>query len=124
MIQEDLKTFLEVKSGVNVYPSILPSTAELSSIVYKQTGFNRNNDSALNSSDVRDYRFTIFVITKSARDMHTISENLIEELEGFSGLMGETNVLITRIKNAVDLFNYSQNTHEKTINIEIKIRKI
>lgn len=123
MIQVDIKDLLESITDLNVYPNVIPQQATIPAILYKSTGFGRNSDSSLSESNVIDYQFNVFVIAKTAKEMYEEGNKIIEALENFKGTQGSSEILIIRVRNIIDLYNYTQNTHEQTIDITIKVRK-
>lgn len=121
MIQEDIKFLLENLSGVDVYPMVIPEEAELPAIMYKTSGYNRDNDSNLSESNIKEHSFRIYVISNSASTTYQISDIVKNGLENYrQGYINSTRIFMIRVRNSIDYYNSTQNTYEITIDINIK----
>lgn len=123
LIQEELKNSIEYITNCKAYPNDIPSNAELPAVLYKSNGRSRNSNSQLSKTDILDRDFQLIVVSKTASETYTIAEKLAEALEGYSGDLIESKILMIRVTNMTDLYNYTQNTNETTINIQLMIRK-
>lgn len=118
MIEIDLKNDLESSMGVNAYPIKIPQNASYPAIVYKEISNGRNDNSDLISSNLRDKYYEIVIVTPDSEQVITKKNELITKYEGFSGMMGETNVFISRIESSVPTFDNAQQNFEYNITIK------
>ncbi|AUS01928.1 tail-completion protein [Vibrio phage 3.058.O._10N.286.46.B8] len=118
MIEIDLKNDLESSMGMNAYPIKIPQNAAYPAIVYKEISNGRNDDSNLDSSNLRNKYYEIVIVTPDSELVITKKNELIEKYEGFSGTMGETNIFISRIESSVPSFDNAQQNFEYNITIK------
>ena len=121
-MESDLKEFIESNLGVFAYPIIIPSNTTLPAILYKEISFNRNSDSSLNDSNIRNIRTSISVVSNLVETTIDLKQQTIELFEGFAGLMGSTTVFSSRVVSSVPMYDHNQQTFEHTIDVMFIIK--
>lgn len=111
----DLKNYLETESSVNVYPMHIPQGSELPAMEISDLFDSRNSDSNLDASNIKDRRFQITIVSTKTETTLDLKTQVVDLLEGFSGVMGDSNILITRVNSTVPLYNKQQQTFEYAI---------
>lgn len=124
MIQEDIKDFIEYHfNDVKAYPNVIPQGECLPAIMYRFTNDSRDSDSVLDGEDVATVDLQAIIVSKSYKKTSEMAKILREAFSNFNGIIVQTNVLIGRVTNGQDLYNPTQQTHEHTLNINLKIRR-
>ena len=119
----DLKNKLEEFTGVQTYPMNIPQGVALPALECTQMSYNRNGDSSLDSSNILNYRIQITIVTKTSKDTLDLLDNITDTLEGFSGTIGSSKIMICRIQNTVPVYNSNQQTYEYAIDAIFNINK-
>ena len=117
MLEVDLKTHIETILGMTVYPIKIPQNATLPAVVYSEIQNSRNSDSSLKSSNLRNKRYQITVVSPDSEVVILAKEQLIYTYEGFSGMLGNSNIFIARISSALPLFDNKQQNFEYNVDI-------
>jgi hypothetical protein len=119
----DFYTHLNDSVDIEVYPLNLPQGTPLPAIVYTPLIFKRNGDSNLSESNIVDRRFNIYVVADNPKSLMEYTEIVQDLYEGFSGSMGATTIMISRINNSVSLYNATQQTYECNVDTSFMVLK-
>ena len=119
--QSDFHQKLVSVLGIAVYPIVIPEQETGDAVLYITQGGSRSSESNLKNSNIRIRNVRIFIVTNSALKNVNYGDTLYSAMEGFGGLMGATQVMYCRVDNEIDLYNNTQKTYEKTIDLEFKI---
>ena len=91
--------------------------------MYRVVSNNRNKDSALSESDVKNWTFDIFVLSRKYADMSAISDLLIDSLDGFTGLMGDKKVLKCRVSRSMESYDNEKKMHENSLSVNVILNR-
>jgi len=117
----DIKTHLESNTGLLAYPFHIPKNEPLPAIQYDEVSNIRDSDSNLSESNIRHIRMQFTIVsttTKTTLDLKDQIENLYEN---YSGLIGTSKVLISRLQTSVALYNSQLLTYEYAIDVVFKV---
>ncbi len=119
--RKDIKEHIESITGVVVYPTVVPDKAKYPCIEMNISGGGRDGDSSLTDSKIREYRLTLTILfdPSSMESGYQIEESL-EALQETQLSTVSTDTMIIYFDNSVELFNYSTNLYELTVDLKIK----
>lgn len=120
---QDLRNYIETETTTDVYPMHIPEDVSLPAIQLEQLHFSRHSDSNLNASNITERRIQLTIVSKTTKQTLDLMTELVDLLEGFSGVMGGTKVFMARVNNTVPLYNKQQQTYEYAVDIEFVILK-
>lgn len=123
MIIEDLKVFIETQTSLLMYPFHIPQGSDLPAIQYDQVNFSRHEDSNMSESNVTSHNFQLTIVTEDSDTCILKMDEIVNLLEGYSGVMGNSKVMICRVNNTVPLYNKQQQTYEYAIDVSMRINK-
>jgi hypothetical protein len=120
MIEADLKSFLATATGRNVYPLTLPQNTTDPAVVYERNGGIRNYTTD-GAGTQKETHFQISAMASEYEDAKTLMETIESAVDGYSGVMGSTNVfLIVIATDSLDVYEHEAEKYRSTIFIEIK----
>lgn len=118
MFERDIVTLIHDTLGIDAYPLNVPSAIEPeNSIVYKIVSNLRYYQATLGDYTLRKRTVRFTLLSKSYLQNVENSNALIATLDGYSGVVDATTFTQCRITNDHDLYNQSQDLHEKTIEV-------
>lgn len=123
MLEIDLKNYLENLVGCSVWPTKIPQTEGLPAIVYKEIGNSRNENSSLSKSNLKDQIIQLTLVSVDSEWLILNKHQIIEALDGYSGMMGNTKIFNSRINNAISGFDNKQQNFEYYIDVLITVNR-
>ena len=122
MLEIDILADLESLIGWKAYPIKIPQNATYPAIVYKELNNTRNDESSLSGNELRNLRYEIVLVADDSESIITNKAKLLERYEGFSGMLGNTNIFISRIFSSVPFFDNAQQNFEYNITVEFTVK--
>lgn len=113
----DLKDDLEALTNLSAFPFKIPQHAKYPAIAYQEMNQTRNDNSSQNSSNIKNHIFEITIATPDSEQVIDVKNALIERYEGFSGLMGNTKIFISRIVTSTPYFDDAQKNFEYNVTV-------
>lgn len=123
MLEIDLLAHLETLTGWKVYPIKVPQNGTYPTIVYKEIGNIRNSESSLNGNNLRTLHYEFVIVTPDSEELITTKQTIIDSYEGYSGLLGNTDIFIARIVSSVPTYDNAQNNFEYNITVEFTVKQ-
>lgn len=117
----DVKTFLEALTSYDVYPFTIPQGSSLPAIQSDMIDFSRDLDSNLDSSNMINYRFQFTLVSNNTNTLLDDVQVIVQALEGYSGAMGTSKILTTRVQNTIPLYDDKQQTFEYAIDVLFRV---
>ena len=124
-MRTEFKAHIEALTSLSAFPNVIPKefTENVSVLMYRVVSNNRNKDSALAESDIKDWTFDIFVLARKYVDMAAISDTLVDSLDGFTGLMGDKKVLKCRISRSMESYDNEKKLHENSLSVNVILNR-
>lgn len=123
MLEIDLLNDLETLTGWSAYPIKIPQNASFPAIVYKEIGNNRNDQSSLSGKELKDLRYEIVIVTPDSEQLILKKTDIINRYEGFSGMMGNSNIFISRIFSSIPMYDNAQQNFEHNITVTFTVKE-
>jgi len=122
MLETELLIDLETLTGWSAYPIKIPQNASYPAIAYKEIENTRNSESTISASNLKDLRYEIILVTPNSEELIDTKISIIERYDGYSGMMGNMNVFISRIESSVPTYDNAQNNFEYNIMVHFTIK--
>ena len=123
MFEIDLKNFLETLTSLSAYPIHIPATEKNSALLYRETSFSRHSGSQLSKTDVSELSYQIIVVSDTTNETLIVKNNLVNAFENYSGVMGSTHVMSSRVINVVPIFDTNTKQFEYTVAVDFTIHR-
>ncbi len=120
MIEEDLRNHLLNNESISdhidtrLYPGWIPKDAQMPSVAFLMISGNRHHD-----IDVAYPRYQFSVFSKRYSEAKRISDEIINSLQRFKGIMGSTEIIQIVFQNQYD--QYESDTDLYHISLEFKV---
>lgn len=117
MLEIDLLADLEANLNMSAYPIKIPQNATYPAIVYKEITNTRSKYCPLATSNLRDLRYQITVVSPNSEVVILAKEQIINLYEGFTGFIGNSNIFNSRVAGSIPLFDNAQQNFEYSIDV-------
>jgi len=118
MFEQDIGTLIRLVLGINAYPLNVPSAEDSeNTCVYRIVSNRRHHEAAYGDYTIRKRTVRFTLLSKTYLQNIENSNTLIATLDGYSGVVDATTITSCRITNDHDMYNQSQELHEKTIEV-------
>ena len=121
MIHKDVKAIFEKITNINAYPSFVPLEAELPALAYRMENLSRNQDSDQSNNNISEHEYVLFVVGDDHSNVITLTQKLIDELDGSGFKQNKTNILVVDVISVSDDFDQDQQTYIQCLNINLTV---
>lgn len=123
MFISDFKTAAEEYTGLKVFPMHLPEDTTIPCIVYRHSSADRSSDSNMSESNIEMYVIDVSVYTNTTYDHYTIGDVLRQSFNNKSGVIGVSDVLISRVETYGESYDKSTRLYESKHKMTFKVLK-
>lgn len=122
-LRADIKARVEQITSLNVYPSKVPNGSSYPCLVMSIAGGSRNGSSNLTDVNLRDYRLSLTIMASTASECYSKEDQLIESLDNKPLNTDDTNLMMIRYDNTLEILNYDQDLYELNVDFILKNKR-
>ena len=118
------KELFESITCLKIYPVVIPQNANYPCIQMTTSGGARDTSSNLAKTNITSHRIILTICSDKVSTNVGYEKMLLDAIDYNSNVYKETKSLIIEHAGTTELFNYTQNLHEMTIEFKTKILKL
>lgn len=119
LIHSEFRALLESITSLDVYPVLLPKDACFPSLVYSMSAISRDIESNLKNTTISAHVFNVFVVARTFRECHTITQQLLNVLDQYR----DDAFLLTLVEDGSDEYDTEQSLYIKNLTVTVRVKE-